>query len=61
MLTLPGFFRPTKLWDMLVMYQGQLVAALEFKSQVAPSFGKQLQQQVRGSYRYRSRSLDRLP
>ena len=39
MLTLPGFFRPTKLWDMLVMYQGQLVAALEFKSQVAPSFG----------------------
>lgn len=38
-LTLPGFFRPTKLWDMLVMYKGQLVAALEFKSQVGPSFG----------------------
>lgn len=38
-LTLPGFFRPTKLWDMLVMHQGQLVAALEFKSQVGPSFG----------------------
>jgi len=38
-LTLPGFFRPTKLWDMLVMHDGQLVAALEFKSQVGPSFG----------------------
>jgi len=38
-LTLPGFYRPTKLWDMLVMYRGQLVAALEFKSQVGPSFG----------------------
>jgi len=38
-LTLPGFFRPTKLWDMLVIHQGQLVAALEFKSRVGPSFG----------------------
>lgn len=38
-LTLPGFYRPTKLWDMLVLYRGQLVAALEFKSQVGPSFG----------------------
>ena len=38
-LTLPGFFRPTKLWDMLVIDRGQLIAALEFKSQVGPSFG----------------------
>lgn len=38
-LSLPGFFRPTKLWDLLVLHQGQLVAALEFKSQVGPSFG----------------------
>lgn len=38
-LALPGFFRPTKLWDMLVMHRGELVAALEFKSQVGPSFG----------------------
>jgi len=38
-LTLPGYFRPTKLWDMLVMNEGRLVAALEFKSQVGPSFG----------------------
>src|SRR5881409_2647187 len=25
-LTLPGFFRPTKLWDMLILDQGELVA-----------------------------------
>lgn len=37
-LTLPGYFRPTKLWDLLVMNEGQLVAALEFKSHVG-SFG----------------------
>ncbi|MCX6880264.1 MAG: PaeR7I family type II restriction endonuclease [Verrucomicrobia bacterium] len=38
-LTLPGYFRPTKLWDMLVVYRGLLISALEFKSQVGPSFG----------------------
>ena len=38
-LTLPGFFRPTKLWDMLVMNHGRLIAAIELKSQVGPSFG----------------------
>jgi hypothetical protein len=38
-LTLPGFFRPTKLWDMLVINDGRLVAAIELKSQVGPSFG----------------------
>src|SRR5260370_12969075 len=39
LLCLPGFFRPTKLWDLLVINRGQLVAALELKSQVGPSFG----------------------
>ncbi len=39
LLTLPGYFRPTKLWDMLVMNNGRLVAAMEMKSQVGPSFG----------------------
>jgi hypothetical protein len=38
-LTLPGFFRPTKLWDMLVIHEGKLIAAIELKSQVGPSFG----------------------
>ena len=38
-LTLPGYFRPTKLWDLLVILKGQLIAAIELKSQVGPSFG----------------------
>ena len=38
-LTLPGYFRPTKLWDLLVIDNGHLIAALEFKSHVGPSFG----------------------
>ena len=38
-LTLPGYFRSTKLWDLLVINEGRLIAALEFKSQVGPSFG----------------------
>lgn len=39
LLTLPGYFRPTKLWDLLVMNGGRLVAAVELKSHVGPSFG----------------------
>lgn len=37
-VTLPGYFRPTKLWDVLVIHKGNLVAAIELKSQVG-SFG----------------------
>jgi len=37
-LTLPGYFRPTKRWDMLVLRDNRLIAALELKSQVG-SFG----------------------
>jgi len=36
---LPGFFRPTKEWDLLVVKDGIFVAAIEAKSQVGPSFG----------------------
>lgn len=39
LLTLPGYFRPTKLWDMVVMRKGRLVATVELKSHVGPSFG----------------------
>ncbi len=39
LLTLPGFFRPTKLWDLLVIQDNMLIAAIELKSQVGPSFG----------------------
>lgn len=38
-LELPGYFRPTKEWDMLVVKNGQLLVAIEAKSQVGPSFG----------------------
>ena len=38
-LELPGFFRPTKEWDLLVIKKGQLIVAIEAKSQVGPSFG----------------------
>jgi hypothetical protein len=38
-LELPGFFRPTKEWDLLVVRKGSLILALEAKSQVGPSFG----------------------
>jgi hypothetical protein len=36
---LPGFFRPTKEWDLLVVKEKTLIAAVEAKSQVGPSFG----------------------
>lgn len=36
---LPGFFRPTKEWDLLVVRDRKLIAAIEAKSQVGPSFG----------------------
>lgn len=38
-LELPGFYRPTKEWDMVVVSGETLIAALEFKSQRGPSFG----------------------
>lgn len=40
-LELPGYYRPEKRWDMLILWRKQLVAALEFKSMVG-SFGKNL-------------------
>ena len=36
---LPGFFRPTKEWDLLVVREKTLLVAVEAKSQVGPSFG----------------------
>ncbi len=36
---LPGFFRPTKEWDLIVVKDDTLIAAIEAKSQVGPSFG----------------------
>lgn len=46
-VTIPGFYRPTKNWDLLVVSeQRQLVAAIEFKSQVGPSFGNNFNNRV---------------
>ena len=39
-LSLPGFYRPTKLWDILITNNGELIAAVELKSHVGPSFSK---------------------
>ncbi|MFT4200497.1 PaeR7I family type II restriction endonuclease [Gordonia sp. (in: high G+C Gram-positive bacteria)] len=38
-ITLPGYYRRSKDWDLVVQYKDALVAAIEFKSQVGPSFG----------------------
>lgn len=36
---LPGWFRAEKKWDLVIVHDSQLLAALEFKSQIGPSFG----------------------
>jgi hypothetical protein len=38
-LELPGYYRATKQWDMLLVRGPRLCAAMEMKSQVGPSFG----------------------
>jgi len=38
-IELPGYFRPEKKWDLVVVHGDTLAAAIEFKSQVGPSFG----------------------
>lgn len=43
--TLPGFFRPTKEWDLVVTSGNDLVAAVEVKSQVG-SFGNNFNNRV---------------
>jgi len=37
-LEIPGFYRPTKKWDLLVVHQGQLLVVLETKA-IVGSFG----------------------
>ena len=38
-MELPGYFRSTKEWDLLVIRERKLLAAMELKAQAAPSFG----------------------
>jgi hypothetical protein len=45
LVRLPGFFRPTKEWDILVVSKKILLAAIELKS-IASSFGKNLNNRI---------------
>ncbi len=38
-IELPGWFRAEKKWDLVIVHEKELLAALEFKSQIGPSFG----------------------
>jgi hypothetical protein len=38
-IDLPGYYRPAKDWDLVVKHDDKLVAAIEMKSHVGPSFG----------------------
>ncbi len=44
--TLPGYFRPEKDWDLVVVFEEKLVATIEFKSHVGPSFGNNFNNRV---------------
>lgn len=44
--TIPGFYRPTKDWDLVVVADTQLWIAVELKSQVGPSFGNNYNNRV---------------
>lgn len=43
--TLPGYFRPEKDWDLVVVFDGMLIATVEFKSHVG-SFGNNYNNRV---------------
>lgn len=44
--TLPGYFRPTKEWDLIAVDSGILLAVIEFKTQAGPSFGNNFNNRV---------------
>lgn len=43
---LPGFFRAEKKWDTVIVAHGDLLAVIEAKSQVGPSFGNNFNNRV---------------
>ncbi len=43
---LPGFYRAEKNWDLIVVADGHLLAIIEFKAQVGPSFGNNFNNRV---------------
>ena len=44
--TLPGYFRPAKKWDLVVVVDDMLLASIEFKAHVGPSFGNNFNNRV---------------
>ncbi|MFC0544020.1 PaeR7I family type II restriction endonuclease [Kutzneria chonburiensis] len=45
-LELPGYYRPQKQWDVVVVHDGTLVAAFELKALGGPSFGNNYNNRV---------------
>lgn len=43
---LPGYFRPTKRWDLLAIADGNLLACVEVKSQAGPSYGNNFNNRI---------------
>ena len=43
---LPGYYRPTKEWDIVIVVEKQLIASIELKSHVGPSFGNNFNNRV---------------
>lgn len=43
---LPGYYRAEKNWDLVVVADGNLLAVIEFKAQVGPSFGNNFNNRV---------------
>ncbi len=44
--TLPGYFRPTKDWDLVVVVDGVLLASVELKAHIGPSFGNNFNNRI---------------
>lgn len=44
--TLPGYFRPTKNWDLVVVVEDVLLASIEFKAHIGPSLGNNFNNRV---------------
>ncbi len=43
---LPGYYRAEKNWDLIVVAEGHLLAVVEFKAQVGPSFGNNFNNRI---------------
>jgi hypothetical protein len=43
---LPGYFRPTKRWDLLAIADNNLLACIEVKSQAGPSYGNNFNNRI---------------